>query len=144
MSRRRLTTSTREVHRMTRVDELLTELTHETRSARRHLERLPDERFDWRPHPKSVTAGERASHIVECVRWAPPIFSADELDLDERPYQPFLATSVASLLEAFDAEVDAATRAMTGAADTSATLPWSLKMGARSGSRSRGRRHSGT
>jgi uncharacterized damage-inducible protein DinB len=113
---------------MTRLDALLTELTHETATARRHLERLPDAHFDWRPHPKSFTAGRLACHIVDCVRWTPSIFSADELDLDERPYRPFLATSVASLLEGFDVEVDTATRAMASAADTGASLPWRLKM----------------
>jgi len=78
---------------MTRVDVLLAELTHETRTARKHLERLPGEHFTWRPHAKSFTAGQLASHIVDCIRWTEPIFGADELDMDPAAYRPFRASS---------------------------------------------------
>jgi hypothetical protein len=61
---------------MTRIDFLLAELTHETATARRHLERLPPDQLAWRPHPKSSTAGRLASHLVDCIRWVEPIWSA--------------------------------------------------------------------
>ena len=76
---------------MTRLEVLLAELTRETTTARRHLERVSDEHFTWRPHPKSFSAGELASHIVDCIRWTPTIFSGDELDLDRQPFQPTAA-----------------------------------------------------
>jgi uncharacterized damage-inducible protein DinB len=113
---------------MTRTDTLLAEFAHETATARRHLERLPDARFQWRPHAKSFTAGELAAHMVDCIRWVEPTFSADQLDLDPKAYQPCDAQSVAALLEAFDREVARATQAMASAADTSATQPWRLTM----------------
>jgi uncharacterized damage-inducible protein DinB len=53
---------------MTRLDALLAEFGHETQTARRHLERLPTDKFEWRPHAKSYTAGQLASHIVDCIR----------------------------------------------------------------------------
>jgi hypothetical protein len=74
---------------------LLAEFEHETRTTRKHLERLPDERFDWRPHPKPVTA-QLASHLVDCIRWTGPIFNADELDMDPSTLRPFCATSNAA------------------------------------------------
>lgn len=113
---------------MTRIDSLLTELAHETATARRHLERLPDHQFGWRPHVKSFTAGELASHMVDCIRWTTSIFSADELDMDARPYKPFSAKSSAELIESFDAEVAKAKQAMASSSDMSATQPWRLKM----------------
>ena len=113
---------------MTRIDSLLSEFAHETATARKHLERLPNDQFEWRPHPKSFTAGRLASHMVDCIRWVQPIFGADELDMDRSAYQPFGARSVAVLLEAFDGEVASAKQVMAGAADTSATQPWRLKM----------------
>jgi len=113
---------------MTRIDSLLAEFAHETQTARKHLERLPNHQFSWRPHVKSFTAGQLASHMVDCVRWVEPIFAADELDMDRRAYKPFGATSVEALLETFDAEVARAKQAMASAADTTATQPWRLKM----------------
>ena len=41
---------------MTRMDSLLAEFAHETQTARKDLERLPNDHFDWRPHTKSFTA----------------------------------------------------------------------------------------
>jgi uncharacterized damage-inducible protein DinB len=113
---------------MTRIDLLLAEPAHETQTARKHLERLPNDQLGWRPHAKSFTAGQLASHMVDCIRWTVSIFGADELDVDPSAYAPFVATSVAALLEAFDAEVVKATQAMASVADTSATHPGRLKM----------------
>ncbi len=113
---------------MTRIDSLLAELTHETTTTRKHLERLPNHQLDWRPHAKSFTAGQLAAHMVDCIRWTASIFGADELDLGTGAYKPFGATSVAGLLESFDAEVAQAKQAMASTADTSATQPWRLKM----------------
>ena len=113
---------------MTRIDSLLAEFAHETQTTRKHLERLPNHQLDWRPHAKSFTAGQLASHVVDCIRWTPLIFGADELDMETGAYQPFGATSVADLLERFDAEVTQAKQVMASTADTSATQPWRLKM----------------
>ena len=113
---------------MTRVEFLLAEFAHETATARKHLERLSDRQFDWRPHPRSFTAGQLAAHMVDCIRWTARIFAADELDMDTGAYQPCGATSVAGLLEAFDADVARASQAMASATDTNATQPWRLKM----------------
>jgi uncharacterized damage-inducible protein DinB len=113
---------------MTRIDSLLAEFAHETETARKHLARLPPDRFEWRPHTKSFTAGQLASHMVDCIRWIEPTFGADELDMDPSAYKPFRATSVAALLETFDGEVAKAKQVMASSADTGATQPWRLKM----------------
>lgn len=111
---------------MTRVDSLLAEFTREAATTRKHLERLPDSRFEWRPHPKSSAAGELGCHLVDCIRWVEPTFGADQLDMDPRAYQPVTASTVAELLEAFDREVATAKQAMANAADPNATQPWRL------------------
>ena len=113
---------------MTRVDSLLAEFLHETQTTRKHLERLPKHRLDWRPHAKSFTVGQLAAHMVDCIRWTASIFGTDELDMDEGAYQPCDATSVPALLDAFDSEVAKAKLVMASSTDTSATQPWRLTM----------------
>lgn len=113
---------------MTRIDSLLTEFAHEVKTTRKHLERLPNDQLDWRPHPKSFTAGQLASHIVDCIRWTESIFGADELDMTPSTYRPFRAASVVALLETFDADAAKASHAIASAADMTATQPWRLKM----------------
>lgn len=113
---------------MMRIDSLMAELTHEAKTVRKHLERLPEDQLAWRPHPKSFTAGQLGSHLVDCIRWTEAIFDADELDMDASTFQPFDAKSVVELLAAFDTAVTRAKQAMTNTTDTDATGPWRLKM----------------
>ena len=50
---------------MTLIDSLRTEFDHEAQTTRKHLERLPADKLDWRPHEKSFTAAGLASHMAE-------------------------------------------------------------------------------
>jgi uncharacterized damage-inducible protein DinB len=114
---------------MTHIESLLTEFAQETQKTRRHLERLPETKLDWRPHEKSYTAGALGSHLVECVGWTESIFAHDELNFDPATYQSFSAPSVKALLDAFDDTVARGTRALAGADDKQLARAWRLKIG---------------
>jgi uncharacterized damage-inducible protein DinB len=113
---------------MTIADSLRIEFEHEARTTRRHLDRLPEQQLDWRPHQKSFTARGLASHIVECIGWAEPIFTRDEFDFDPAVTTTFVAESVADLLAAFDARVEAGKRALAAVTDADAMRPWRLAL----------------
>jgi len=49
---------------MTIAQSLLAEFEQEARTTRRFLERLPEDKLAWRPHAKSMTAGQLALHIA--------------------------------------------------------------------------------
>jgi uncharacterized damage-inducible protein DinB len=49
---------------MAMIDGMLQELEQEAQTTRRVLERVPDDRLSWRPHPKSRTLGELALHVA--------------------------------------------------------------------------------
>jgi hypothetical protein len=49
---------------------LLGEFDHEMASTRKSLERVPDGKFDWKPHTKSMTMGALAAHIAFIPHWA--------------------------------------------------------------------------
>jgi uncharacterized damage-inducible protein DinB len=112
---------------MTMIESVRREFAHEAHTTRRLLERLPDDKLSWRPHKKSFTAGALGSHIVDCVRWTPLVFGGDELDLDPATYKPLVATSVAHLLTAFDADVAAGSQALSDATDAALLQPWRLR-----------------
>lgn len=46
------------------IDELLQELEQEAPATRRVLERVPENRLDWKPHEKSPTFGKLAMHVA--------------------------------------------------------------------------------
>lgn len=117
---------------MTTIDSLSAEFQREAQTTRKHLERLSDDTLAWRPHEKSFTTGELASHIVDCVRWADPIFSSAELDLDPATYKEFQASSVTDLLKHF-AEAEAKCAAILSGVDESTLMQsWELKVKGRS------------
>lgn len=109
-------------------DSLIAEFEREAQTTRRHLERLPNDKLDWRPHEKSYTVSALASHIVECVSWADSIFNLDELDIDPATYKPYQATSASDLLKTFDDNVGACKQVLAGVADATLEQPWRFKM----------------
>jgi len=113
---------------MNTIDSLVKEIGREAQTTRRHFERLPNDKLDWRPHQKSFTAGALASHIVDCVGWADSIFNLDELDLDPATYKPYQATSVDDLLKTFDDRVANCRQILKGATDATLIQPWCLKV----------------
>jgi DNA topoisomerase VI subunit B len=49
---------------MRAVDPMIAELDQESTATRRMLERVPADKLDWAPHPKSMTLGQLAYHVA--------------------------------------------------------------------------------
>jgi uncharacterized damage-inducible protein DinB len=45
-------------------EDILQELDQETAVTRRVLERVPEDKLDWRPHEKSFSLGQLAMHVA--------------------------------------------------------------------------------
>ncbi|MEM7738447.1 MAG: DinB family protein [Deinococcota bacterium] len=85
---------------------LIPELEHEASLTETFLKGLPDDKFDWKPHDKSMTLGELANHLVEVFSWVPATMDQDVLDMAN--YQsPKLASSEA-LIKQLHANLPAA------------------------------------
>ncbi len=83
---------------------ILAELDRELAVTRRVLERVPDDKFDYQPHPKSMKLGTLASHIVNLLKFKQLFVEADHRDfLDPNaPKPPPSPTTTAELLSRFD------------------------------------------
>ena len=117
---------------MNRIDELIAEFEREAKTTRRFLERLTDDKFEWRPHAKSFTAGALASHITDMLQFVELISGTDEFDFDPATYKPYQATSVADLLKTFDENVAKGKLALAGLSDERLENLWNLKIKGRS------------
>ncbi len=115
---------------MTIAELLLPEVDQEMATTRRVLERVPDDRLGWKPHDKSWSMGELASHIVNMIKWTDVTMNATEFDMATVPSGQMnpLAASRVQLLEWFDANAAAARGAMRKS-DADYFVPWSLKQG---------------
>jgi uncharacterized damage-inducible protein DinB len=110
------------------IDSLIREFNNEAQTTRKHFERLPSDKLDWRPHEKSFTAGGLASHIVECIGWAESIFNLDEFVFDPATYKPYQAASAVVLLKDFDDKVARGKQVLESVDEETIMQPWRLKM----------------
>ena len=109
---------------------LLPEFDREMANTRKLLSSVPEDKFSWQPHAKSMTLGRLASHIAELPNWAVETINRETLEL-QPGMKPWLATSQAELLERFDKNVDEARAAISGASDAHLAVDWSLIFGGR-------------
>jgi len=109
---------------------LLPEFDHEMKTTRAVLERIPDAKASFRPHPKSTTLGQLGAHLANIPVWATTALTGTEVDTAP-PGGPALATpgfeSVADVLLRFDANVAAARTHIAAATDADLMVPWTLK-----------------
>lgn len=110
-------------------DALLPEYDREMTHTRRLLERLPEDRFAWRPHESSRTLGELAAHIAGLPRWALAVLDAGvfDVDLDAGRLQTPAPGSRGGLLEAFDRHAAAARAALAARTDPEYLARWTLR-----------------
>ena len=111
---------------MNMIDALLPEFDREMTTTRKVLERVPDESLGWKPHPKSFSLGELASHVAGLPTWASETLNKSEFDAGiTRP--PVALPSRGDVLAAFDANTSAARAAMVGKSDAELMAVWALK-----------------
>lgn len=110
---------------------ILPEFDHEMANTRKSLERVPDGKFDWKPHEKSMTLGALSSHVANIPGWTASTFAGDELDVQPEgaePYREEEAKTTSELLAMFDKNVTSARAALEAATDEAWQGKWSLKM----------------
>ena len=109
---------------------MLPEFDHEMATTRTLLERVPEERASWTPHPKSTGLGALAAHIAGLPRFGPMALTGTELDFDPPGgprFTPPIFEGTAKTLRSFDEHVREARAAIAAASDADLMVPWSLK-----------------
>jgi uncharacterized damage-inducible protein DinB len=104
---------------------LLPEFDHEMANTRKSLERIPDNKFDWKPHQKSSTLGALAGHLATINGWAEAIISQDSFDVATSPPTPQFKNRQ-EVLDAFDKSTASARKAISAASDEQFMKSWSL------------------
>ena len=95
-------------------------------TTRKVLERVPEQKFDWKPHPRSFSLGSLATHVATIPMWGEMTITRSEIDIatGQTPEAP---KSAADLLARFDANAAATRAALAGATDAMLMAPWTLK-----------------
>jgi uncharacterized damage-inducible protein DinB len=108
---------------------ILPELEQEMKTTRRLLERVPSDKGQWKPHPKSFSLG----HLAQLVSWMPGWITkaARGQDIDLAHGGGYSYEETDSLLQEFDRNVREAQQELASVSDADLQRPWSLKMGDR-------------
>src|SRR5689334_3071949 len=101
---------------------LLPEFDQEMKSTRRVLERVPSDKAEWRPHPKSFPLG----HLAQLLSWMPGWITnaVEETRLDLTKAGGYSFEKTETLVELFDRNVRGARAALEKATAEDFTVPW--------------------
>jgi uncharacterized damage-inducible protein DinB len=108
---------------------LIAELQMESANTRKMLERVPTEKNDWRPHPKSMTLGRLASHVAEIAGWVSYTLDSDVLDFAKFDYKPVTNASTEELLAIMDKNVAMAMASLEKSTDEDYDKMWTMRNG---------------
>jgi uncharacterized damage-inducible protein DinB len=87
---------------MTISETLLPQFDHEMENTRKMLAGVPDGKWDWKPHAKSMSLGTLAGHIADISSWAVDTLKNDSLSLEPGDYKPYIPSSPADLVSRFE------------------------------------------
>ena len=110
----------------------LPEFEHEMTTTRKTLERVPEDKVDWKPHDTSMAMGRLAGHIAEMCGFAAATLQTDSFDFAPpggTPTQPTVMKSRQQLLDLFDKNVASARAAISKASDEDLKKVWTLMNG---------------
>jgi uncharacterized damage-inducible protein DinB len=113
-------------------DLFLSEFDQEMVTARKTLERIPEDKLSWKPHDKSMPLDRLAGHVAELAGWVAATVEQDSLDFrppGQPPMQAMVATSRKQVLEAFDKNCAASRKALSGVSDDQMMKEWTLLNG---------------
>ena len=117
-----------ETRKTTIADAIVMEMDQEAETTKRLFGVIPEDKLDWRPHPKAKTLGELAMHIAQIPRGVAELADMDVAEVPNLLPDPKFSTR-AELLSAFAESLEKG-KAIVGATDDSrAMAEWKLVKG---------------
>jgi uncharacterized damage-inducible protein DinB len=112
---------------MTQIELFQQELEKEAVTTRKMLAIVPNDKYDWKPHPKNMTIRNLATHIAELPTWISMVLTTSELDFAANPYQQKPINDTAALLQLFEESLADARLHFDEAKEESLSETWTLR-----------------
>jgi len=93
------------------------------------LERIPDDKFGWQPHPKSMTIKRLATHISDLPNWIAMALTTDELDFQNNNWEEPDLNTTAALLVNLEKAVTNGQNCLASGKEEILDEPWVLRSG---------------
>jgi uncharacterized damage-inducible protein DinB len=114
---------------MTQVEQLLAEMNQEAATTRKMLALIPEDKYDFKPHPKSMAMGALATHLAELTSWVSMAIYTDDLNFAANDYTPTVITNNHDLMAHFEANLAKGQAALATATDDMLPKPWVMRDG---------------
>lgn len=114
---------------MSTIQIFLKELNHESETTRKMLSRIPDDKYDWKPHPKSMSIRQLATHLAELPTWITMTLNTTELDFATSPYNPKPINNTKELMEYFEESYKDGKSHLENAKEEQLAESWTLRNG---------------
>ena len=108
---------------------LLTEFDLELPYTRRSLERVPMDKFAWKPHDKSMTLGWLATFLALVPTWGNKVLEVEDFDIRTGGGRPELPKTREQLLDLFDENYGKLRAALAATSDAALQVPWTIRNG---------------
>lgn len=107
---------------------LTIEIEKEKENTIRILKALPQDNFGYKPHPKSMSIGELANHIVELHNWVSMVFTSDVFDF-HKDFQPYKFQTVEELIDVLETGHQKNVATLTTLSEENYLTEWTFKAG---------------
>jgi uncharacterized damage-inducible protein DinB len=114
---------------MTVLQSFVKELETEAITTRKMLERVPDDKYTWKPHEKSMTLQRLATHIAELPGWIGLALNTNELDFENDDYESVHIYNTDLLMDYFEKNLAEGQAALAKAEEAQLEEPWTLRNG---------------
>ena len=111
---------------MTISELFLPEFDQEMANTRKMLGVVPEAKFDWKPHSKSMTLGRLATHVAELPSWGKTTLELDQFHMKSNEWTPTVATTTDDLLKILEKNVAEARALLVGTSDEKFLTSWSM------------------
>lgn len=114
---------------MSQIQALLKEMNQEAETTRKMLSRVPNDKYDWKPHEKSSTLRHLATHLAELPSWVSMTLNTSELDFAQNPYSIPVIDTTQDLLAYFEGNLKDGASRLEKATDQDLEPNWTLRNG---------------
>ena len=109
------------------IQTFLKELEAEAKTTRKMLSIIPDDKYQWKPHEKSMSVQQLATHIAELPGWITIILNTSELDFAVSGYTPLDIGTTAEVRATFEKSLAEGRAALETAKEEQLADNWTLR-----------------
>jgi uncharacterized damage-inducible protein DinB len=114
---------------MSQIKQFQKEFEREAVTTRKMLSVVPNDKYDWRPHPKSMSIRQLSTHIAELPLWVGMVLNTSELNFGANPYTPKEINDTKSLVDYFEANILDGRKELGTGKEESLDELWTLRNG---------------